>query len=56
MTNEESICCPPQVDTFLANTKVKPQGIEKRRMTVKEKNEIAEELDNALDTLYPSGF
>lgn len=46
---EDSICCPPRVDTFLAVTKVKPIAPEKPRKTVKEKQKLALELEAYLD-------
>ncbi len=51
----DSICCPPQVDTFLA----KPQNVmfvEKPRKTLQEKKKWSKDLEDVLDAPYPNGF
>lgn len=48
---KDPICCPLQVDTFLADSKVKLIGIEKPRKTTAEKKELAKSMEESLD--YP---
>lgn len=51
----EPIICPPQVDTFLAVTPVKPITPERPRWTEKQKNEFRRMLEECLEypILYP---
>lgn len=48
---EDSICCPPHIDTFLAVTPVMPYEPERPRKTAKELEEERKSLEECLD--YP---
>ncbi len=54
----DSIICPPEVDTFLATSDVLPMSNGPVRMTVEERDKMAEKLESILlsDEICPQEF